>query len=74
MGSRRKKPCPYCEDNNTSNYVEHRNGFCIWYEVYPFNNIISFIAQANDEDGELIEDSIEIPMDYCPACGRKLIG
>lgn len=33
---------------------------------------MSVIAQANDEDGFMIEDDIEIPMNYCPNCGRKL--
>ena len=30
--------------------------------------------QANDENGELIEDYIDIPMNFCPNCGRDLRG
>lgn len=70
--ARRKKPCDFCQEDWTSDYVEHRNGYCIWAEIYPFNNVIAFNAQANNEDGELIEDYISIRMDYCPQCGRKL--
>lgn len=70
--ARRKKSCEFCEDQTSSNYVEHRNGYCIWYEFYPFNNLLAFIAQANDEGGEMIEDAIELEINYCPICGRKL--
>lgn len=70
--SRKIKPCEYCEDDWTTEYKEHRNGYCIWAEFYPFNSLIAFMAQANDEEGEMIEDAIEIPMNYCPNCGRKL--
>lgn len=70
--ARRKKPCEWCEDDVYGDYIEHRNGYCLWYEVYPFNNLLAVIAQANDEDGELIEDSVQIPMNFCPNCGRDL--
>ena len=69
----RKTPCDFCEDTSTSEYIEHRNGYCLWMEVYPYNNNLSVIAQANDENGELIEDAITIQMNFCPVCGRKLI-
>ena len=71
--ARKKIPCEWCEDTAFSDYKEHRNGYCLWYEIYPFNNVIHVICQANDENGELIEDSVAIPMYYCPNCGRKLI-
>lgn len=70
---RRLKPCDFCEDNFTSDYIEDKNGYCLWMEVYPFNNLIAVIAQANDEEGSLIENAIDIQMNYCPVCGRKLI-
>ena len=69
----KKKPCEYCADTWTTDYIEHRNGYCLWAEIYPYNNLIAVIAQANDENGEMIEDSISIQMNYCPVCGRKLI-
>lgn len=70
--ARRKKTCEFCQDNVFSEYVTHRNGYCLWYESYPFNNILAMIAQANDEEGEMIEDSIQIEMNFCPVCGRDL--
>lgn len=74
MAGRRKTPCEYCGDEMyASAYKTHKNGYCLWYECYPFNNVISCLAQANDEDGEMIEDYVDIPMNYCPNCGRKLI-
>lgn len=69
---RKLKPCEFCEEDNASDYVEGRNGFCIWYEVYPFNNVIALMAQANTEDGFMMENSIDIQMNYCPVCGRRL--
>lgn len=69
---RKRTPCAFCEDDWTSDYIEHKNGYCLWMEVYPFNNLIAVNAQANDEEGELIEDYISIDMNYCPVCGRRL--
>lgn len=70
--SRRRRPCEFCEDDWASDYRDHRNGYCLWLEIYPFKNLIAAIAQANDENGEMIEDSIEIEMNFCPVCGRDL--
>ena len=73
MAGRRMKPCPVCEDIWVTDYIEGRNGFCLWAEYYPMNNFISVICQANDEVGEMQERNIDIEMNYCPSCGRKLI-
>jgi len=72
MARRRLKPCDFCAETTFSDYKEHRNGYCLWYESYPFNNLFSVICQANDEEGEVIEDSINIEMNFCPVCGRDL--
>lgn len=69
---RKRTPCEFCEGDWATDYKDHRNGYCLWAEIYPFNNLISVIAQANDEEGELIEDYISINMNYCPVCGRRL--
>ena len=71
--SRPKKPCDFCNGEYEADYVIARNGYCLWIEVYPLNNVISALAQANDEDGYMMENHIDIPMYYCPACGRKLV-
>lgn len=72
--ARRKIPCEYCSDSIFSDeYKEHRNGYCLWWEWYPLNGgRLSVIAQANDENGEMIEDSIDFEFKYCPFCGRRL--
>ena len=67
-----KKACDFCSGEYESEYITHRNGYCIWLEVYPFNNVMAFMAQSNDENEEMIEDYIEVQMNYCPICGRKL--
>lgn len=72
--ARARIPCDFCGGDFESSYIEHRNGYCIWLEVYPTNNLLAFMAQANDESGEMIEDEIEVTMNYCPACGRKIEG
>ena len=68
-----KRPCEFCNGEYESEYKDRGNGYCIWLEVYPENNVMAFMAQANDEMGEMIEDYIEVQMNYCPNCGRKLI-
>lgn len=73
MSGRKRKPCEFCDGEYEGETRENRNGYYIWLEVYPFNNIMAFMAQANDENGELIEDYIQVQMNYCPICGRKLI-
>lgn len=68
----RRKYCEFCMDDEPFyDSKEGRNGFYIWCEKYPMNNLIAFIAQANTEEGELMEADISIEMNYCPVCGRK---
>lgn len=70
--ARKRKACEFCEDNVYGDYVEDRNGYCLWFEFYPFNRVLSVISQANDEDGEMIEHDITFDVNFCPVCGRKL--
>lgn len=73
----RKKPCDYCEQEN---YIEpwldgvemNRPWHSITAELYPFNGHMTFISQAENPSGETGELWVEIPMNYCPNCGRKL--
>ena len=68
-----RKPCEFCDGEYEPEYKTHRNGYCIWIEVQPENNVMAFMAQANDDLGEMIEDYYEVQMNYCPNCGRKLV-
>lgn len=70
--ARRRKPCDFCEEDQYSDYIEHRNGYCLWYEFYPFNQNLTVICQAQDEEGQMIEDAIVFDVNYCPVCGRDL--
>lgn len=67
----RKKPCEYCEDDNFF-HQEGTNGAQLYVEIYPDANYIGITSFANDENGEMIEMTATIPMNYCPNCGRKL--
>ena len=70
--ARGRKPCEFCGDDREVEYKDGRNGFCLWLETYPLNNTMAFMAQANDENGEMLEESLEVQMNYCPVCGRDL--
>ena len=70
--ARSKKPCDFCNGEYESEYIMARKGYCLCAEVYPHNNVISVLAQANDEDGYMIENHIDIQMNLCPVRGRKL--
>ena len=68
----KKKPCEYCE---TETYLNRdgQNGHELAVEIYPFNNMLSIISFARDEDGETIQEEITLDYEYCMFCGRKLI-
>ena len=72
MSGRKQKPCEFCEDEVFGDYQEHKNGFMMYYEWYPYNGLFSVIGYANDECGEMQEDVVEFKFNYCPICGRKL--
>ena len=43
-------------------------------EIYPDNGFIGIgIVQLNDEGEIILEENYDIPMNYCPNCGRKLM-
>lgn len=71
--ARSRKGCDLCREDNFTDGVSGRNGFNIWIEIYPTNNLMAFMGQANDEEGFMMEACEEIQMNYCPVCGRKLI-
>lgn len=69
---RKIKPCEFCEDEQWR--VDNgTNGHQIHTEIYPYSNIISFTSFAPNAIGESEELDIQIEMNYCPVCGRKLI-
>lgn len=67
----KKKPCEFCAED----YMDAQNGpngSQLYLEIYPDNNILAMTAYARDEIGEQVELQYELPLNYCPNCGRKL--
>lgn len=69
--ARKKKPCEFCEGDWDTNQDEV-NGHQLCVEVYPENNFIGITSFALDEVGDTTELTADIPLNYCPNCGRKL--
>ena len=67
----KKKPCEFCE---AESFFEENgaDGHNLLAEVYPDALHIAILSYAKNETGETGELTIEIPMNYCPNCGRKL--
>lgn len=66
----RAKPCEFCEMEGTVNTDEFGQ-LQSTVEVYPDNNFIMFGVVGLLDDKE-VDISYELPMNYCPNCGRKL--
>ena len=64
-----KKPCEFCDDELIQ--IKATNTDDLVMEVYPGKVIICF-GYFTSEAGECVEASVEVPMNYCPNCGRKL--
>jgi hypothetical protein len=67
----KKAPCELCEDwqqHKTEGTGNHE----LYVELYPANGHIAVLSYATKPDGELEELEMEIPMNYCPNCGKKL--
>lgn len=72
--ARPKKPCEFCEQEQIwQTDYDARNVFGS-VEIYPENFFIGVCFQGKSDDGEqTFEQSFDIPMNYCPNCGRKLV-
>ena len=64
-----KKSCSYCEEEVTTIIADECEDLIL--EVYP-GKLIGAIAYFRGSYEELKEAHIDIPMNYCPNCGRKL--
>ena len=71
--ARARKPCEFCEEEH---YLEQESKIEIHHqllvEVYPQNSHIAVFSFAQDDCSEMNELSMDIEMNYCPVCGRKL--
>ncbi len=71
--ARKRNPCEWCDSEHIIRVLENCNQVDATVEIYPDNGIIGICMQYMDEDGALAaEDGIDIPLNFCPNCGRKL--
>lgn len=74
--ARKRKPCWWCESEKFIQLVDTDKiknvDACL--EIYPDNEFMGIDIDGMSDDGELTfsDDRYEIPMHYCPNCGRKL--
>ena len=72
----RKKPCEWCDGEKFIALVDADKiknvDACL--EIYPDNGFMGIDIDGINDEGEitLSENRYEIPMHYCPNCGRKL--
>ena len=72
----RKKPCEWCEGDKFIQLIdvnEIKNvDACL--EIYPDNEFMGIDIEGWNDEGEITvsDGKFEIPMHYCPNCGRKL--
>ena len=71
--ARKIKPCEFCEIEGPTGDADTVDQLSISIEVYPYNNFISFSVVGVDSEEREVELMYEVPMNYCPNCGRKLI-
>ena len=70
MSKRPVKACEYCEADHWDSEFVGRNQVSV--ELYPETNFIAVTAFLQSNDDEIQEVCFNIPMNYCPNCGRKL--
>jgi predicted RNA-binding Zn-ribbon protein involved in translation (DUF1610 family) len=72
----RKKPCEWCGEEQIIKLSEPNGKINVdaTLEIYPDNGFMGIgIIQLNDEGEMVLEENYDIPMNYCPNCGRKLM-
>ena len=72
--ARKRTPCEWCDGERFFQLAESARNVQGGVEIYPDNGFMSFYVQGMDDDGALkAEDSMDIPLNFCPNCGRKLV-
>ena len=73
MAGRKRKPCEWCEQEQFIQSAYDARNVSAQLEIYPDNCTMAIIIQGQSDDGELThEESWDIPMNFCPNCGRRL--
>lgn len=71
MAGRKKTPCEFCEFEG--NYInEDVDSLSLTVEVYPEEEFIGVSLVGVSKDEKEVELMYQLPMHYCPNCGRKL--
>ena len=71
--ARKKKPCEWCESENFVHIAEGDKNVEAVIEIYPDQCFIGIsVVGINDEGETTSEKDVDIPMNFCPNCGRKL--
>lgn len=69
--ARKTKPCEFCEFEG--NYIiENVDNLSLTVEVYPWEEFIGVSLVGVSRDEKEVELMYQLPMHYCPNCGRKL--
>jgi len=72
MSRKKQLWCEFCEQELYAIEENGAEGHTLTVEIYP-GRMISAISFAPDPyNGQPEECVVEIPMKYCPNCGRKL--
>ena len=73
MAGRKQKPCEWCDQELIIRTDYDARNMSGTLELYPDQALMAVCLQGISDDGALTyEQSIDIPMNYCPNCGRKL--
>ena len=71
--ARKRTPCEWCEGEHIIRLNESCRNVDAVVEMYPDNGFIGIGVQVINDEGEVTaEQDMEIPLNYCPNCGRKL--
>ena len=71
--ARKRTPCEWCEAEQFIRVTDEAKNVDATLEIYPDECFMGLNVQGmNDDGGMTSEDTLDIPMNYCPNCGRKL--
>ena len=71
MKRKKAEPCEYCDGDMIQMHGEADDDRLV-LELYPGNMVAASAILYNPSDEETFEDSVSIPMNFCPVCGRDL--
>ena len=71
--ARKRTPCEFCRQETILRGDEECRNVDVAVEIYPDNCFMGVSVHGINDEGQTTgEFEIDIPMNYCPNCGRKL--